>query len=101
MFEPTYDQVKYERNRATVARTLDALNNLTDPGYARGIVQILAGITRKLANSQQDDPLLYAYKLKDVLPEMAQHVINLQKWSHAVIDATPDQITETGAKLCR
>lgn len=86
-------------NRAVVMVTAQHYENAPGSGYA--VAKYLYGILASLIKHADDDPLLFAYQLNDHLPAIASHVISLQKWSAAVIDATPEQIQDTGAIPCR
>jgi hypothetical protein len=68
--------------------------------HARENVLRLQGHIRALIDTKEDDPLLYAYLIKDRIAYMAQAVIDIERWSYAVIDATPDQLSETGVQPC-
>lgn len=78
-----------------------ALHYINAPDHAAAIVRNLRGHVEALFNSENDDPLLYAYEIRNHIKRMAAFVIALDKWSVAVIDATPEQIQESGAQLCR
>jgi hypothetical protein len=68
--------------------------------HARENVIRLHGYVRALIDTREDDPLLYAYLIKDRIKYMARAVIDIETWAIAVIEATPEQISESGVQPC-
>lgn len=89
-----------ERGIDNAVRANTARHWINDPAHAHSLIREQLGQYKSLDQSEQDDPLLYAYEIRDHLPSMAKAVIDLTKWVNAVIDATPEQIPERGAKPC-
>lgn len=89
-----------EQSIQTAIRQVDGLHWLNAPSRGNSIVLQIQGLAKHMATETNDDPLLYAYTLKDHLPQLAAWVIELQKWVTAVTTATPDALHENGAKLC-
>lgn len=91
-----------ERITAAIQRAVNgvyAMHYVNSPMRANALLLELNGHVRSLLKVKEDDPLLYAYAINDQLPYIARFVIEIQKWVRAVIDATPDQLQETGAQL--
>lgn len=88
----------FEEGLERAIHEMESLNEWTHPAHAKQVVRVLLGHFHSLDSSLEDDPLLYAYQLRDHLPKVASLVIKLQKWSDAVIESTPDQIFETGVQ---
>jgi hypothetical protein len=68
--------------------------------HARENVIRLYGYVRPLMDTKEDDPLLYAYLIKDRIKYMARAVLDIEKWAIAVIEATPEQLSESGVQPC-
>lgn len=93
-------QSRFERGLRRTVDNAESLHWVNSPRQGAAIVQLIRGYIKSLDERKIDDPLLYAYAIKDMLPSIATAVIQLEKWTVAVIDATPDQIDEKGAQLC-
>lgn len=94
----TVADTRAEQGIERAVHEMYSLSNWTHPSHAKQLVHVLLGHFTSLDDSAEDDPLLYAYQLRDHLPKVATMVIKLQKWSEAVIEATPDQITDSGVQ---
>lgn len=91
----------YSDGKRRSIESMEAKHWINHPAHASELVRILHGHVSALYNSDEDDPLLYAYLCKDHLPKIAGLIIQVQKWVTAVVEATPDQVYEDGAQICR
>lgn len=87
-----------EAGLSRTVQQVTGLHYVNAPNHAIETLRVVLGIVRSVEMSASDDPLLFAYQLQDVLPELASHIITLEKWAVAVVDATPDQIPSKGAR---
>ena len=78
-----------------------SIHYLNSPAHARSVLRQMQGAIRALLVDPQDDPLLYAYTLRDSLPPIAAWLIDVQKWTDRVLDADSPDLPSTGASLCR
>lgn len=90
-----------ERNIERMVQTIIGQHYINSPTHAAALVGYLDGHFHAMRQSKEDDPLLYAYMIRDELRRCAPLIIALQRWVDAVIDSTPDQIQESGAQICR
>ena len=80
---------------------MTAIHYVNAPNHAHAVLRQLRGVLDSLYDKASDDPLLFAYQLQQEMPIAAKFVIDISKWASAVVDTTPDQIPNNGARLCR
>lgn len=77
---------------------MDGLHYLNAPNHGSTILAQLDGEIRSLIRDRSDDPLLFAYQIRDAKPRIAGLVIDLDKWSHAVLECNDPDLPHKGAK---
>lgn len=77
-----------------------AQHYLDSPKHADSVLLQLFGLVQSLRQHLNDDPLLAAYQIRDMLPDAYGYLHDLNRWSYAVREATPDDLPTNGARLC-
>lgn len=78
---------------------VDALHFLNAPGHGAAILGEVKGYVASLYRNLDDDPLLAAYQIRDQLPKLYASLHQLNQWCYAVIEASPDDLPSSGARL--
>lgn len=76
---------------------MDGAHYINAPNHADEILGQLAGEIVSLRTNGSDDPLLFAYQIRDSKARIAGLVIALDKWSHAVIECNDPDLPHEGA----
>lgn len=80
--------------------SVDGSHWINHPAHGKSLIATLNGMVKKLNDSREDDPLLYACEILDDIKKIAGLVIAIEKWAYAVNESTPDQIYDEGAQPC-
>ena len=86
---------------AGIARMLDVLDAqhyLNAPGHGTAMLERIKGEIHNLHRDRSDDPLLFAYQLRDALPRIAGLLIDLEKWGYAVLECNDPELPSRGAR---
>ena len=78
----------------------DAEHYVNHPAHAFALLRQVVSLTASVAQNADDDPALFAYQLRDMLPKVGGLLKECKWWSDAVITADADAIPTTGVKSC-
>lgn len=88
-----------DRGLSRAVANAEALHWINDPRHADACLREVEGKVRHLRRELSDDPALAAYQVRDALRWIHARHLELWWWCQAVIDATPEQVPESGARL--
>jgi len=74
----------------------DSLHYCNSPGHANATLLILHGELKSFLVDAPDDPLLYAYALRDHYVTWAKRLAAVGTWAMAVLDADSPDIPSEG-----
>jgi hypothetical protein len=77
---------------------MDALHYVNAPAHGSEMFAQLRGEMDSLWKIRSDDPLLFAYQLRDALPRIAGLILAVEKWSYAVIECNDPDLPDKGAR---
>lgn len=81
-------------------RNMDALHYRDDVAHASVLVNQLRAELEAFERKTPDDPLLYAYALRDSTPQWMRTLLEISSWSGMMLDKDNPGIPDKGAKLC-